>query len=106
MIPYIPMRLSLTTESIVLPATVQADMSYCLVMSGKIARSVSLAIENLKPAKIASGPTDVPKYVSCRRWYMKPGYPMISPFGDTDKVLMNPPAGSEYLDKPVSLKAH
>ena len=91
-----------STGSVIETATVQADMSYRLVMPGKIAMSVSLALENLQPAKIAWGHTDVPKYVSCRRWYMKPGYPMISPFGDTDKVWMNPPAGSEYLDKPVS----
>ncbi len=57
---------------------------------------------NLKPAKVAWGHIDVPKYMSCRRWYMKPGFPMISPFGDTDKVWMNPPPGSSYLERPVS----
>jgi neutral ceramidase len=88
--------------SVIETATVQADLSYRLMMPGKIARSAVLALENLKPAKIAWGHTDVPKYVSCRRWYMKPGYPMISPFGDTDKVWMNPNPGDEHLDRPVS----
>jgi neutral ceramidase len=91
-----------STGSVIETATVQADMSYRLIMPGKIARSAILALNNLKPAKIAWGQVDVPKFVSCRRWYMKPGYAMISPFGDTDKVWMNPPLGSEYLDRPVS----
>jgi neutral ceramidase len=33
---------------------------------------------------------------------MKPGFPMINPFGDEEKVWMNPPVGSEFLDRPVS----
>jgi hypothetical protein len=33
---------------------------------------------------------------------MKPGFPMINPFGEEEKVWMNPPAGSEFLDRPVS----
>jgi hypothetical protein len=91
-----------STGSVIETATVQADMSYRLIMPEKIAQSVSLALENLKPAKVAWGHADIPKYVSCRRWHMKPGYPMVSPFGDTDKVWMNPPPGSKYLDRPVS----
>jgi len=91
-----------STGSVIETATVQADMSYRLMVPGKIAKSAFLALENLKPAKVAWGQADVPKYVSCRRWYMKQDYPMISPFGDTDRVWMNPPQGSEYLDRPVS----
>ena len=33
---------------------------------------------------------------------MKPGFPMINPFGEEEKVWMNPPVGSEFLDRPVS----
>ena len=33
---------------------------------------------------------------------MKPGYLMVDPFGNEDKVWMNPPAGSEFLERPVS----
>jgi neutral ceramidase len=83
-------------------ATCSADLAYRLAMPGKIAQAVQLALKNLQPAKIAWGHVDVPKHVSCRRWYMKPGFNAISPFGDTDKVWMNPPIGSKFLDKPVS----
>lgn len=79
-----------------------ADLPYRLAMPEQISRAVKLALTNLKPAKIAWGHIDVPKFMSCRRWYMKPGFKAVSPFGDTDKVWMNPPAGSEYLDRPVS----
>jgi hypothetical protein len=33
---------------------------------------------------------------------MKPGFEMLSPFGDEDKVWMNPAPGSKFLDRPVS----
>jgi neutral ceramidase len=90
-----------STGSVIETATVQADLSYRLWLPDKIAASVVLAIKNMRPAKIAWGHIDVPKHVSCRRWYMKPGYPMLDPFGNEDKVWMNPPVGSEFLDKPA-----
>lgn len=83
-------------------AACPADLNYRLSMVPKIANSVKVALQNLKPAKIGWGAVDVPQHPSCRRWFMKPGFPMLSPFGDVDKVWMNPPLGSEYLDKPVS----
>lgn len=91
-----------STGSVIETATVQADLSYRLFLPVKIAKSAVLALSALKPAKIAWGYIDVPKHVSCRRWYMKPGFPMVDPFGNEDKVWMNPPAGSEFLDRPVS----
>ena len=83
-------------------AVCPANFSYRLAMPELIAKSVALALSNLQPAKIAWGHIDVPQHVSCRRWFMKPGFTTLSPFGDTDKVWMNPPMGSPYLDKPVS----
>jgi neutral ceramidase len=91
-----------STGSVIETATVQADMSYRIYMPARIAKAAALAMKNLQPAKIAWGHVDVPKHVSCRRWYMKPGFPMINPFGDEERVWMNPPAGSEFLDRPVS----
>jgi len=88
--------------SVIEVATCEADLSYRLSMPPKIAEAVKIALNNLQPAKIAWGHIDVPKHVSCRRWYMKPGYTMISPFGENDKVWMNPSPGSEFLDRPVS----
>lgn len=91
-----------STGAVIETATVQADMSYRIYMPGRIAKAAALAMKNLQPAKIAWGHIDVPKHVSCRRWYMKPGFPMINPFGEEEKVWMNPPVGSEFLDRPVS----
>jgi neutral ceramidase len=91
-----------STGSVIETATVQADMSYRLFLPARIAGSAVKALSMLKPAKIAWGQIDVPKHVSCRRWYMKPGFQMTDPFGHEDKVWMNPPAGSEFLDSPVS----
>jgi neutral ceramidase len=79
-----------------------ADFNYRLALPEKIVESVKLALDNLQPAKIAWGNFDEPKHVSCRRWYMKKGFSMFSPFGKQDKVWMNPPLGSPYLDRPAS----
>jgi neutral ceramidase len=91
-----------STGAVIETATVQADMSYRIYMPRRIAKAAALAMKNLQPAMIAWGHIDVPKHVSCRRWYMKPGFPIINPFGDEEKVWMNPPVGSEFLDRPVS----
>lgn len=90
-----------STGSVIETATVQADLSYRLFLPSRIAKSAVLALQNVQPAKIAWGHIDVPKHVACRRWYMKPGFPMINPFGQEEKVWMNPPWGSEFLDRPA-----
>jgi hypothetical protein len=90
-----------STGSVIETATVQADLSYRLYLPKRVAMAAVMALKKLQPAKIAWGKIDVPRHVSCRRWYMKPGFPMINPFGDKEKVWMNPPAGSEFLDKPA-----
>jgi len=88
--------------SVIDVATCQADMNYRLMMPDKIVEATLKALENLQPAKIAWGMINVPDHVICRRWFMKPGFPMINPFGEEEKVWMNPPPGSKYLDRPVS----
>jgi neutral ceramidase len=83
-------------------ASCSADLAYRLAMPGKITESVQLALSRLQPAKIGWGHIDVPKHVACRRWYMKPGFDMKSPYGEPEKVWMNPTPGSEFLDHAVS----
>ena len=51
---------------------------------------------------MAFGTVDVPDHLFNRRWYMKQGAVPITPFGGTsDKVKMNPPAGSPDLIEPA-----
>lgn len=88
--------------SVVETGTCAVDLLYRSILPDKIANAVKLALNNLQPAKIAWGNADVPKHVACRRWFMKPGFSTINPFGEKDKVWMNPPIGSEFLGRPVS----
>ena len=48
-------------------AVCPANFSYLLAMPAHIAKSVTIALLNLQPAKIAWGHIDVPQHVSCRR---------------------------------------
>ncbi len=47
-----------------------------------------IALNNLEPAQIGWGAGRVPQHVFVRRWKMKE--PVINPFGEYDKVVMNP----------------
>jgi hypothetical protein len=66
------------------------------------AEAVMQANERLRPAKIGWGAVPVPDEVFNRRWFMREGGLLPSPFGETaDKVRMNPPQGSEDLVHPA-----
>jgi len=54
----------------------------------RIADVVQLAVNHLEPARIGWGSVAVPEHVFVRRWKMKK--PVINPFGEYDKVMMNP----------------
>jgi neutral ceramidase len=82
--------------------TCPGDVYYRLSLPNKVVQSVKLALAHLKPAKIAWGNFDLEKYTSCRRWYMKPGFKIENPFGEIEKVWMNPEPGSPFMDRPVS----
>jgi hypothetical protein len=79
----------------------EADTAYRNTLPPKIAESVIKASGQLNPAKVSWGGVDFPQYVSCRRWYMKKEFVSVNPFGSRDVVKMNPPEGSEFLDKPA-----
>ena len=66
-----------------------------------IAESIATAFERLEPAEIGWASTELPDEVFNRRWFMKEGTIPADPFGGTtDRVRMNPPAGSPDLVKP------
>jgi hypothetical protein len=76
--------------------------AYQQFLARRIADGVRRALNNLEPAEIAWGSVDVPDQVFCRRWLLKPGTPNLSPYGDQEKVRMNPPRASDTLLKPAS----
>jgi len=63
----------------------------------RIADGVRCAIYNLQPARIAWGTVDPPAHVFCRRWLMKPDVKLFNPFGEPDRVKMNPGYRPELL---------
>ena len=67
----------------------------------RISDGVRRALNNLEPAKIAWGSADEPSEVFNRRWYVTDPGMLLNPFGGTDKVRMNPPAGSASLLRPA-----
>lgn len=83
-----------SVESLLLGAV---DLPYRQGLGDLIVKSVLLAIQNLRPAKIAYGYVDVPEHVVCRRYFMKKGYNAYNPVTKgLDKVKTNP-LGDEAL---------
>ncbi|HEY0770175.1 MAG TPA: neutral/alkaline non-lysosomal ceramidase N-terminal domain-containing protein, partial [Sphingobacteriaceae bacterium] len=74
------------------------DKDYLKFLTERIADAVIRANKNLVPAKIGWGVGHEPSQVFNRRWKMKPGTPLINPFGKEDKVKMNPGFGSANLE--------
>lgn len=74
---------------------------YQRFVSQRIADGVKRAVNLLRPAQIAWGSVEAPEHVFNRRWHMKPGTIPPNPFGGSDKVKMNPPAGSPNLLEPA-----
>lgn len=74
---------------------------YQQFVARRIADGVQCALNNLRPAQLAFGRAEAPEHVFNRRWFLKPGTMPTNPFGGTDQVKMNPPAGSENLVEPA-----
>jgi len=89
------------------PGTVReysADMElsdYQTFLVRRIADGVHRANHLLRPAEFAYGWVDVPEHVNIRRWFLKEGRMPPNPFGRTDRVKMNPGAGSPDLESPA-----
>jgi hypothetical protein len=81
---------------------IKADPEYVEQLTAGIAAAIVEAQKNLEPAEIGWAVVQVPEEVFNRRWHMKEGGIELNPFGGTDDVVrMNPPVGSELLDKPA-----
>jgi hypothetical protein len=66
-----------------------------------ITESITRAHDNLQPAKLATESHPLPEEVFNRRWFLKPGKMPTNPFGELDRVKMNPPRSADVLDRPA-----
>lgn len=70
-------------------------------LAQRICDGVRRAMSHLEPARIAWGKVDEPSEVFNRRWYVTNPALLTNPFGGVDQVRMNPPRGSDALDRPA-----
>lgn len=70
------------------------DKDYLKFLRERIADAVVRANNNLIPARIGWAVGNEPSQVFNRRWKMKPGKPLMNPFGKEDQVKMNPGIGN------------
>lgn len=77
------------------------EQDYVRFFVRRIADGVRRAISSLEPASIGWSSVQAPEHLFNRRYYLKPGNPIPSPFGGEDQVLMNPPVGSPTVDRPA-----
>jgi hypothetical protein len=70
------------------------DPEYLKFLRERIADAVVRAKNNLVPAQIGWAVGNEPSQVFNRRWKMKPGKPLMNPFGTEDQVKMNPGIGN------------
>jgi neutral ceramidase len=74
------------------------------VAYGKLAQdgmveAIVKAVANLQPGSLGWGEDAVPDEVYNRRWYMQEGKMPLNPFGELDKVKMNP--NRNHITKPA-----
>jgi len=67
----------------------------------RIADGVRRALNNLEPARIGWGNGEIPQHIFNRRWLLKDGQTVKSPFGDEDIAVMNPGRYVKQLLKPA-----
>lgn len=84
------------------PRAIQQTLdNYQDLIVKRIVDGVRKANSNLRPAQIAFGSVEAPEHVFNRRWYLKDGTMPTNPFGQLDKVKMNPGAGNVNLLEPA-----
>ena len=77
------------------------DPAYPKMLVGKIREAIELAAGRLAPVKVGWGTTPLPGEVFNRRWVMKEGTIPLNPFGQPDKVQMNPGVANPNLARPA-----
>ncbi len=61
--------------------------------------AIEKAVASLQPAQVGFGSDQVPDEVFNRRWYLQEGTMPLNPFGELDKVKMNP--NRKHIVKPA-----
>jgi len=61
--------------------------------------AIEKAVASLQPAQVGFGSDQVPDEVFNRRWYLQEGTMPLTPFGELDKVKMNP--NRKHIVKPA-----
>lgn len=74
---------------------------YQKFLAGRIADGVQRATNHLEPAVLGWGRAAEPTEVFNRRWEVTDPALLKNPFGEMDKVRMNPPSGSAALVRPA-----
>ena len=78
------------------------DIAYRTKIPDLVVKAVDLAIRKMKPAKVASGSTEVPEHVLCRRYLMKKEYSPLNPVtGEVDLIKTNPIGVEHLIERPA-----
>ncbi|HWQ53212.1 MAG TPA: hypothetical protein VN442_05975 [Bryobacteraceae bacterium] len=89
-------------EAAVFDMAYEANVQYSGLLKRQIAKAIQEAAARLQPAEIGAAVVQLPEHLNNRRWFKKEGSIPPSPYGaTTDRVQMNPQAGSEDLVKPA-----
>lgn len=75
--------------------------AYRQVMLDGISQAIIQAHGKLRPALAGAAAQPLPGEVFNRRWYLKPGKMEPNPFGELDKVKMNPNNSPDVLERPA-----
>lgn len=78
-----------------------AAVAYRKLLIEGIAESIVQANAALRPATVGHGAHALPEEVFNRRWFLKPGQMQPNPFGEMDRVKMNPGTSPDVLDRPA-----
>ncbi len=76
-------------------------VAYRKLLVAGITEAIVRAHAALRPAAVGAAASAVPDEVFCRRWFLKPGNMTPNPFGQMDKVKMNPSRSPKVLDRPA-----
>ncbi len=79
----------------------EAAVAYRQMFLEGTVKSIIRAHSRLQLAAVGAASHPMPDEVFNRRWFLKPGKMPLNPFGEFDRVKMNPGYSSDVLDRPA-----